>query len=99
MQVIQAIADAQIEYSTVDWDEDGMLEYAPRFASTKGSRDGLYWPAEGAEYESPLGSLVAKADGLVRPSCPQASEPGRGIASSCHTPPAPSLREARMQSG
>ncbi len=61
MQVIQAIADAQIEYSTVDWDEDGMLEYAPRFASTKGSRDGLYWPAEGAEYESPLGSLVAKA--------------------------------------
>ena len=28
MQVIQAIADAQIEYSTVDWDEDGMLEYA-----------------------------------------------------------------------
>lgn len=61
MQVIQAIADAQVEYSTVDWDEDGMLEYATRFASTKGNRDGLYWPEEGAEYESPLGSLVAKA--------------------------------------
>ena len=61
MQVIQAIADAQVEYSTVDWDEDGMLEYAALFASTEGNRDGLYWPEEGAEYESPLGPLVAEA--------------------------------------
>ncbi len=61
MEVIQAIADAQVEYSTVDWDEDGMLEYAALFASTEGNRDGLYWPEEGAEYESPLGPLVADA--------------------------------------
>jgi hypothetical protein len=61
MQVIQAIADAQIEYAAIDWDEDGMLEYAARFGSTGGNRDGLYWPAEDAEYESPLGPLVAEA--------------------------------------
>ncbi len=61
MEVIQAIADAQTEYASVDWDEDGMLEYASRFASTEGNRDGLYWPQDAAEYESPLGELVAKA--------------------------------------
>lgn len=61
IEVIQAIADAQVEYSTVDWDEDGMLEYAALFASTEGNHDGLYWPEEGAEYESPLGPLVADA--------------------------------------
>jgi len=61
IEVLQAISDAEIEYSSVDWDEDGMLEYAARFASTEGNRDGLYWPAEGAEYESPLGPLVADA--------------------------------------
>jgi len=61
IEVIQAIADAQVEYSTIDWDEDGMLEYAARFASTDGNLDGLYWPADEAEYESPLGPLVAEA--------------------------------------
>jgi hypothetical protein len=61
IQVIQAIADAQFEYASVDWDEDGMLEYAARFASSEGNRDGLYWPAEGADYVSPLGPLVAEA--------------------------------------
>ena len=63
IQVVQAIADAQVEYSTIDWDEDGMLEYAPRFASTEGNRDGLYWRAEGDAFESPLGPLVAEAAG------------------------------------
>ena len=61
IQVIQAISDAQVEYSTVDWDEDGMLEYAAQFASTEGNRDGLYWPAEEDEFQSPLGALVAEA--------------------------------------
>jgi hypothetical protein len=61
IQVLLAIADAQNEYSTVDRDGDGLVEYASRFGSTEGMRDGLYWPAEGDEPLSPLGPLVAEA--------------------------------------
>jgi hypothetical protein len=61
IEVVQAVADAQVEYSTIDWDEDGLLEYAPQFASTEGDRDGLYWPLGEDGIESPLGPLVAEA--------------------------------------
>ena len=27
IEVVQAVADAQVEYSTVDWDEDGLEEW------------------------------------------------------------------------
>jgi len=40
-----------------------LLQYASKFLSTKGKRDGLYWDAPAAEPPSPLGPLVAQARG------------------------------------
>jgi Protein of unknown function (DUF2950) len=61
IQVCQAIVDAEREYAAQDMDGDGVLEYAPRFASTPGKRDGLYWPTRSGGPQSPLGSLLAAA--------------------------------------
>ena len=57
MNVLLAIVDAQREYATVDRDGDGALEYAPKFASTSGKKDGLYWSTKAGEARSPLGTL------------------------------------------
>jgi len=46
---------AQKEYAV------GAKEYAKRFLSSEGKRDGLYWPAKAGEPQSPLGPLVVKA--------------------------------------
>ena len=63
IQVCLAYVDAQREYYTRDPDGDGLLQFAQRFASSPGKRDGLYWPANPGEPSSPLGELVAKARG------------------------------------
>ena len=59
MQAILAYYDAQMEYAEEDRDENGLLEYARRFISTPGTRNGLYWEAEPGETPSPLGPLMA----------------------------------------
>lgn len=61
MQVMLAIHDAQEEYALQDHNGDGVLEYASRFASSPGKKDGLYWPTAVGEPESPLGPAVAAA--------------------------------------
>jgi hypothetical protein len=61
IQVCLAIVDAQREYALKDRNSDKVLEYAQRFISEKGKKDGLYWEARQGEEESPLGPLVAKA--------------------------------------
>ena len=61
MQVCLAYVDAQREYYAQDRDGDGILEYAQRFDSGAGKRDGLYWPTPPAEPPSPLGNLVVSA--------------------------------------
>jgi hypothetical protein len=61
MQVLLAIFDAQKEYASVDRDGDGLLEYAAKFASSPGKRDGLFWPAKTGEPDSPLGPAFAAA--------------------------------------
>ena len=38
-----------------------MRQYARRFSSTRGQKDGLYWPTPDGTKPSPLGPLVAKA--------------------------------------
>ncbi len=53
---------AQWEYFTeVDADKDGVAEYAQKFISSPGKRDGLYWDTAEGDNPSPLGSLVAAA--------------------------------------
>ena len=61
IQVCLAYVDAQREYVLKDRDGDKLHQYAQRFISTKGERDGLYWEAKEGEERSPLGPLVAKA--------------------------------------
>jgi Protein of unknown function (DUF2950) len=61
VQVCLAYVDAQREYAMKDRDSDKLLEYAQRFVSTKGKKDGLYWESKEGEEQSPLGPLAAKA--------------------------------------
>lgn len=63
IQVCRAIGDAQNEYALLDPNNDGVHEYAQKFMSTKGKKDGLYWPAAEGEKPSPLGELVVEATG------------------------------------
>jgi hypothetical protein len=61
IEVCRAYVDAQREYALKDRDGDGLMEYAQKFGSTKGKKDGLYWEAKEGEEQSPLGSLAARA--------------------------------------
>ena len=72
IQSVQAYVDAQREYYLRNPQNDKLLQYAQRFASSKGKRDGLYFPVKAGERSSPLGPLFdrlppsEKSDGLKR---------------------------------
>jgi hypothetical protein len=61
IQVSLAYFDAQREYAAKDRDHDGLLEYAQKFVSTPGKKDGLFWEAKEGEEASPLGPFAAQA--------------------------------------
>ncbi len=60
IQAILAYFDAQREYAIEDHDGNGVREYARKFVSTKGKKDGLYWESPLGIDESPLGPLLAQ---------------------------------------
>jgi len=62
IQVGLAYVDAQREYAIEDRDGDGLAEYAQKFWSDPGKKNGLYWKAEEGEKPSPLGPLAAEAN-------------------------------------
>ena len=61
IQTLLAIVDAQREYAAGDLDGNGSPDYALRFVSTPGKRDGLFWPVAEGEPASPLGDLIGAA--------------------------------------
>jgi hypothetical protein len=61
IQALLAIVDAQREYASTDADKNGLSDYAARFVSSEGKKDGLYWPTKDGEPLSPLGPLAAQA--------------------------------------
>ena len=61
IQTCLAYVDAQREYAMKDRDSNKLLEYAQKFWSTKGKKDGLYWETKEGEEQSPFGSLAARA--------------------------------------
>lgn len=61
IEVCRAYVDAQREYASKDRNGDGLLEYAPKFMSSPGQHNGLYWPVPTGEPESPLGPLMVSA--------------------------------------
>ncbi len=63
IQLADEYVNAQLEYYAIDRDGDKVLEYAQKFISTPGKQDGLYWePVEGQAL-SPIGPLIAVAEG------------------------------------
>jgi hypothetical protein len=63
IQVCRAVVDAQREYAIKDRDKNGLLEYAQKFRSDPGKKNGLYWDSKAGEPQSPLGPIVVQARG------------------------------------
>jgi len=61
IDLLRVYADAQREYAMRDRDDDNVQEFAQKFWSSEGKKDGLYWETKEGEEESPFGPLVAKA--------------------------------------
>ena len=61
LETVRAYVDAQREYASRDRDGDEVLQYAQKFGSTHGKKDGLYWSPDLDGEISPLGPLVAEA--------------------------------------
>lgn len=62
IEVMRAYVAAQLEYAEQPRDGRG-IQYARRLMSREGRRDGLYWETSEGEPDSPIGPLVAKAQG------------------------------------
>jgi hypothetical protein len=61
IQVCLAYVDAQREYALKVRNASGLFQYAQKFRSDKGMKNGLYWDVKDGEEQSPLGPLVAAA--------------------------------------
>jgi hypothetical protein len=61
MQAALAYGDAQREYYAANPQKDKLLQYAQKFSSAQGKRDGLYYPTKAGEPRSPLGPLFDRA--------------------------------------
>jgi DUF2950 family protein len=57
IRAVQAYVDAQRDYYRRNPQKDKLLQYAQKFASSQGRRDGLYFPVRAGEPASPLGPL------------------------------------------
>ena len=60
IQALLAVVDAQREYAMKDRDKNGLLEYAQKFVSDPGKKNGLYWDVKQGEPESPLGPIMTQ---------------------------------------
>lgn len=80
IEVMRDLVEVQEDYAEADPTGSGVRQYAQRMVSTKGQKDGLYWPTAGeSEAPSPLGELAAAAvkEGY-RDSDPAKPEPFHG---------------------
>ena len=62
LSVCGGYVEAQQEYFRGVGGSKGARQYAQRFFSTPGKRDGLYWESAPGAVQSPLGPLVARAE-------------------------------------
>jgi hypothetical protein len=60
LDTARAYVDAQRDYAMEDRDADGVLEYAQKLVSSEGQTDGLYWPMEQGDGDSPAGGFVSE---------------------------------------
>ena len=59
--VLDTLANAQVAYYGSPQDSSRQQQYAQRFISSPGKKDGLYWSGGPGEPESPIGPLIAQA--------------------------------------
>jgi len=80
IQSLLAVVDAQREYAMQDPDQDGIREYAEKFGSDPGKKNGLFWETKANEEPSPLGELVAdaRAEGYRRKDAKKGPVPYHG---------------------
>ena len=80
IQTLLAVVDGQREYAMHDRDNDGIRQYAEKFGSDPGQKNGLYWKTDPGEEPSPLGELVAdaRAEGYTRTGPQQGPIPFHG---------------------
>ncbi len=71
---------AQREYMLADPDQDGVMAYAETILSDEGQKNGLYWPTDADEPQSPLGPLAAQAsaDGYALDGVTEEPQPFHG---------------------
>jgi hypothetical protein len=62
IETMRAYVDAQEDYASQDRDEDGVEEFAQKLISAEGATDGLYWPTDDINGESPAGDFVVQAE-------------------------------------
>jgi hypothetical protein len=62
IETMRAYVDAQEDYASQDRDEDGVEEFAQKLISSKGTTDGLYWPTDDVNGESPAGGNIDQAE-------------------------------------
>lgn len=58
IETAQLYVQAQQEYAAEDRDGDGVLEFAQKLISSDGQTDGLFWPIEQGDGESPVGASI-----------------------------------------
>ncbi|QYZ68154.1 DUF2950 domain-containing protein [Neotabrizicola shimadae] len=75
--LLQRARGVQAAYRQVDYDGDGVMEFASSILSDPGTRDGLYWPDEPGAPQSPIGPFIAQAaaDGISLDGVDQPPEP------------------------
>jgi hypothetical protein len=61
IKVLRESGDAQLDYADRLQQKGKPVHFARRLISTKGTHDGLYWPAGKSENESPFGPLIGRA--------------------------------------
>src|SRR5262249_28938676 len=61
IDVLQELADAQMEYADLQRKSSGEAQYAQTILSDDGKKNGLFWPTSGDEPKSPIGPLIADA--------------------------------------
>jgi hypothetical protein len=75
ISVCGALVDAQAEYFSRHRDDGGTNQYALKFISDTGLKNGLYWESPDGQARSPLGPLVAFA-----------TKEGYSVKPNSHTP-------------
>jgi hypothetical protein len=65
---LRAVVDAEEDYRAIDRDGDDVLEYAQKFVSAPGKKDGLYWevPEGSNDAVSPLLTFVTQQEGYLQ---------------------------------